>query len=249
MTGANSGLSRAGRIASSVIRGRFPSSPARMQQLIIPRTQGLTSACCVAISTSPGTVRAFGVGLGLNNDGYDEIERRTGRSPQAAAVSLLAPRHPRDGPDPRPLCRRGDRDAVRRRAGHAGAPDRGARSRSLCGADRRCAAARRSMRARCSIASRRFARWTTTHEIAGQISRRAARTRPRAHLCQCRRGRRRAGRLGSGPRRRGAAESARREPCRGLPRRAADAAAGAIAGILCAGSAGHAVPGLGLPAL
>src|SRR5262245_19621556 len=86
-------------------------------------------------------VRAFGVGLGLENDGYDEIERGIGRSPQAAVVSLLAPRNARDGLDPRPLCRCRDCDLVRRRAQHVGAPDRGARSRSLCRADRRRAAA------------------------------------------------------------------------------------------------------------
>ena len=64
---------------SSIIVCRLlSSSPARMQQLIIPRDGGLTSATSVAISTAPGNVRAFGVGLGLNNDGYDEIERRTG---------------------------------------------------------------------------------------------------------------------------------------------------------------------------
>src|SRR5262245_24746375 len=103
-------------------------------------------------------VRAFGVGLGLENDGYDKIERGIGRSPQAAIVSLLAPRNPRDGPDPRPLCRCRDCDLVRRRAQHSGAPDRSTRSRSLCGADRRRAAAagacERAVRAHQGLPSR-----------------------------------------------------------------------------------------------
>ena len=43
--------------------------------------------------------------------------------------------------------------------------------------------------------------------------------RPRADLCQCRRGRRRPGGLGSGARGRGAAEAAGGQPRRGVPRR------------------------------
>ena len=46
-----------------------------------------------------------------------------------------------------------------------------------------------------------------------------------------------------------AAEAAGGQPRRGLPRRSADAATGARAGILRARSAGDAVSGLGLPAL
>ena len=45
------------------------------------------------------------------------------------------------------------------------------------------------------------------------------------------------------------AEPAGSQPRGGLPRRSADAAAGARAGVLRAGPAGHAVSGLGLPAL
>ena len=40
----------------------------------------------------------------MGNDGIDTIKRWPRRPPQAAFVSLLASRHPRDGPDPRPLC-------------------------------------------------------------------------------------------------------------------------------------------------
>ena len=81
------------------------------------------------------------------------------------------------------------------------------------------------------------------------IARAIAGARPRADLCQCRRGRRRPGRLGSRARGGGAAEAAGGQPRGGLPRRPAHAATGARAGILRARFAGDAVSGLGLPAL
>ena len=40
----------------------------------------------------------------MRNDGIDTIERWPRRPPQAAFVSLLASRHPRDGSHSRPLC-------------------------------------------------------------------------------------------------------------------------------------------------
>ena len=73
--------------------------------------------------------------------------------------------------------------------------------------------------------------------------------RPRADLCQCRRGRRGPRGLGSRARGRGATEAAGGQPRGGLPRRPAHAATGAGAGILRTRSAGDAVSGLGLPAL
>jgi len=58
-------------------------------------------------------VRAFGVGIGIANDGIDTIERRPRRAPQTAVVSLLASRHPRDGSRSRPFCGRRDRKPPR----------------------------------------------------------------------------------------------------------------------------------------
>src|SRR5216684_1641485 len=81
-------------------------------------------------------VRAFGVGWIWQNDGIDTIERRPRRPPQAAVVSLLASRHPRNGPYSRPLCRRRDRNPHRCRIGSARASDRGARPRPLCRGER-----------------------------------------------------------------------------------------------------------------
>ncbi len=137
----------------------------------------------------------------------------------------------------------------RRRTGSTRASDRGARSRSLCRADRQRAAGAGICRARCSTASSRFAPRITTHEGAGPIARAIAGARPRADLCQCRRGRRRPGDLGSRARGRGAAEAAGGQPRGGVPRRPAHAATGAGAGILRTRFAGAAVSGLGLPAL
>jgi antitoxin CptB len=51
------------------MRGRFPSSPARVQQLIIPAAKGLTSALGAAISTPPGTSGHLAFGLGLKMTG------------------------------------------------------------------------------------------------------------------------------------------------------------------------------------
>ncbi len=58
----------------------------------------------------------------------------------------------------------------------------------------------------CSTASKSFRAWITTHEGADTIAGRIARARPRAHLRQCRGGRRRPGRLGSRARGGGAAK-------------------------------------------
>src|SRR5260370_32586430 len=58
-------------------------------------------------------VRAFGVWIGIANDGIDTVERRPRRAPQAAVVSLLASPHPRDGSHSPPLCRRRERQPRR----------------------------------------------------------------------------------------------------------------------------------------
>jgi len=72
----------------------------------------LTTVLPIAISTPPGTSGLLALGWILENDGIDTIERRPRRPPQAAIVSLLASRNPRNGPHPRPLCRRCDCRAV-----------------------------------------------------------------------------------------------------------------------------------------
>ena len=136
-----------------------------------------------------------------------------------------------------------------RRTGPARASDRGARSRSLCRADRQRALPAPEYATGLFDRIKSFRRRITTHEGAVTIARRIAGARPRADLCQCRRGRRRPGRLRSRARDRGAAEAAGGQPRRGLPRRPAHAATGPGAGILRARSAGAAVSGLGLPAL
>src|SRR5215831_13863589 len=101
------------------------TSPAMTKSIAPP----LTSAVFPPISPSPGPsgLSAFGGG----GDRDDTIERRAGRAPAAAAVSLLAPRHARDGPDHGPLRRRHDRHAQRRRARRLRGPYRRAGTRAL----------------------------------------------------------------------------------------------------------------------
>src|SRR6266702_1126571 len=72
---------------------------------------------------------------------------------------------------------------------------------------------------------------------------------PSADARQCCRRRRRPRHLRSRACHRGAAEEAGRQPCRGLPRRPAHAAARTCAAIFRARFAGTDFPGLGLPAL
>src|SRR5215471_16976982 len=69
------------------------TSPAMTKSIAPP----LTSAVFPPISPSPGPsgLSAFGGG----GDRDDTIERGAGRAPAATPVSLLAPRHARDGPD------------------------------------------------------------------------------------------------------------------------------------------------------
>src|SRR5712691_10083692 len=74
----------------------------------------LTAAAVAPISPSPGTsgLLAFGGGCDRN----DAIERGIGRTAAPAALSFVAPRHPRDGPDLGPFRRRHDRHLVGVRA-------------------------------------------------------------------------------------------------------------------------------------
>src|SRR5690242_4166059 len=101
------------------------TSPAMTKTVTSP----LTSGVFPPISPSPGPsgLSAFGGG----GDRDDTIERRAGRAPAAAPVSLLAPRHARDGPDHGPLRRRHHQRARRRRARGVRAPYRRAGTRAL----------------------------------------------------------------------------------------------------------------------
>ena len=187
---------------------------------ISPDNRGLTLADPGGYINPARHVRAFGVRMGLGNDGNDTIKRWPRRPPQAAFVPLLASRHPRDGPHPRALCGCRDRrlsdDELDQLERLIEVPDPDLYA-ALTG-DKPLPP---NMPARCSTASRRFAPWTTTHEAAGQIACHAARARPRADLCQCRRGCRRSRRLRSGARGRGPAEAAGSQPrvvCRDGPR-------------------------------
>src|SRR5260370_28288810 len=85
------------------------SGTAPPRQSKIHGIQVLTFAIPIAISMPPGTSGLLAFGLESQNDGIDTIERRPRRAPQAAVVSLLASRHPRDGSHARPLCGRRDR--------------------------------------------------------------------------------------------------------------------------------------------
>src|SRR5581483_1824251 len=95
----------------------------------------------MAIWTAPGTSGLSALDWIFGNDWIDTIKRRPRRPPQAAVVSLLASRYPRDGSYSRPLCRQRDRHARPERTHRARATHRGARSRPLRSADRRQGAA------------------------------------------------------------------------------------------------------------
>src|ERR1700761_1303454 len=90
---------------ASIFKGGWiaGSSPAMTRQVIRVFSRGRTSGRSIAISSAPGTSGLLAL-IGIaGNDWIDEVERRPRNPPQAALIPLLAPWHPRDGSDPRPL--------------------------------------------------------------------------------------------------------------------------------------------------
>src|SRR5262249_5666627 len=100
-------------------------------------SQPLTRRWRIAISTAPGTSGLLALQWISGNDGFETFKRWAGCAAQAAAVSLLAPRHQGARPDHWRICRCSPADSHRRRTRPARKDHRGARTGTLRCADQR----------------------------------------------------------------------------------------------------------------